>query len=81
MLDEMSPEQFHEWMAFYRIEPFGDAWEHTDTICAVVDSGNGIKPRRYRPFMEHEQTEDVGTQFDRMAAGIRKYGNTGNTRR
>ena len=36
MLDEMTPEQFNEWMAYYTLEPFGDEWEQSAMVCATV---------------------------------------------
>lgn len=35
MLEAMSPEQMHEWMAYFHIEPFGDEWLQAGTLSAV----------------------------------------------
>jgi hypothetical protein len=34
MLEELSPEQFDEWMGFYLVEPFGEQWRQTALIAA-----------------------------------------------
>ena len=34
MLDEVSPEQFDEWQAYWQIEPFGDEWLQTGTVAS-----------------------------------------------
>lgn len=35
-LRELSPPEFVEWMAFERIEPFGQEWHQASTITAAV---------------------------------------------
>ena len=36
MLESMTPQQMDEWIAYYRIEPFGDEWLQAGTIAAVM---------------------------------------------
>lgn len=36
MLDEMPTELLDEWMAFYRLEPFGEEWLQTSYLCSIV---------------------------------------------
>ncbi len=36
LLDEIPAELFTEWIAYYRVEPFGDEWLQTSYICAIV---------------------------------------------
>lgn len=36
MLDEMSPEQMNEWIAYYYTEPWGEEWLQTSLLCSIV---------------------------------------------
>lgn len=36
MLREMTPQELAEWMAYYRIEPFGKQWQASSAIGAGV---------------------------------------------
>jgi hypothetical protein len=36
MLDEMPTELLDEWIAFYRLEPFGEEWLQTSYLCSIV---------------------------------------------
>lgn len=36
MLQEITPEQFDEWYAYYLAEPWGDEWEIGGTIAAEI---------------------------------------------
>lgn len=36
MLDRMTPDEFRERYAHYLVEPWGDNWEQTGTIAAVL---------------------------------------------
>ena len=36
LLEEIPAELFAEWIAYYRIEPFGDPWLQTSFICSIV---------------------------------------------
>lgn len=36
MLDELSPQKFDEWIAYYLLEPFGDQWRQSGSIAAMV---------------------------------------------
>ncbi len=82
MLNEMSPEQFNEWLAFSLVEPFGDQWSHTGALCAVVDNLLATKesrirqPADYRPGLPAAETETeaetIEDSFDRMEAAYGK---------
>jgi len=43
LLDEMSAAELAEWQAFYRVEPFGEAWQQTGQICAMIGNAAGGK--------------------------------------
>lgn len=36
LLEQIPAELFAEWIAFYRIEPFGEPWLQTSYLCAIV---------------------------------------------
>jgi hypothetical protein len=36
MLEEMPTELLDEWIAFYRLEPFGEEWLQTSYLCSIV---------------------------------------------
>ena len=36
MLDEMPAELLDEWMAFYKLEPFGEDWLQVSYLCSIV---------------------------------------------
>lgn len=38
MLDTIEPRQFTEWMAYHRLEPFGDEWEQAATISMATNN-------------------------------------------
>lgn len=43
MLAQMSAAELAEWLAFYRIEPFGEPWRQTGEVCAMIGNANGGK--------------------------------------
>lgn len=38
MLDEMTPRQMDEWIAFGVLEPFGDDWRRSGTVAAEINN-------------------------------------------
>lgn len=56
MLAETTVEQFNEWIAMYRLEPWGDDWAQAGTIAAAVfnASGNIKEPRSPVEFIPGE---------------------------
>ena len=36
LLEQIPAETFSEWIAFYRIEPFGEPWLQTSYLCSIV---------------------------------------------
>ena len=71
MSEEISDAELYEWMAFYRLEPFGD--ERADVragmVCAVVHNvnrgkrGKAAKPTDFMPY--HTAAEDRRKALDR----------------
>lgn len=43
MLGQMSASELSEWLAFYRVEPFGEPWRATGEVCAMIGNANGGK--------------------------------------
>lgn len=39
----ISVPQLREWIAYYRLEPFGDEWRRTGRLAAVTAASNGVK--------------------------------------
>lgn len=85
MLDEIEPSQFDEWVAFYHIEPFGDAWGHTAQLSYLMwsawsDGKSKLDQSDFRPkFGEQQAKEPDIEQQKAVLAAI--YGNHRNTRR
>ena len=56
--------QLRKWMAFWRVEPFGDAWRMAARTALTAAAGMGAKPdpeaeERFLPsYREKQQTED-----------------------
>ena len=56
--------QLRRWMAFWRVEPFGDAWRMAARTALTAAAGMGAKPdpeaeERFLPsYREKQQTED-----------------------
>jgi hypothetical protein len=40
---EITLEQVKRWLAFYRLEPFGDEWRRTARLAMTVAASNGAK--------------------------------------
>ena len=40
---DISLPQLREWIAYYRLEPFGDDWRRTGRLAAVTAASNGAK--------------------------------------
>lgn len=57
MLDEITTEQFTEWLAEYRIEPWGD--ERVDFgFARMITALAGGNPLDHMPFMERDGVDD-----------------------
>lgn len=55
MLADISPEQFNEWIAMYRLEPWGDDWTQTATIAAAMHNAAGNRAVSPVDFVPGEQ--------------------------
>lgn len=36
MLDELTPEQMNEWIAYWHVEPFGEVWSQTALLASTI---------------------------------------------
>ena len=79
MLEEMPTELLDEWIAFYRLEPFGEEWLQTSYLCSIVlnlaakDSNSAVDLDHFVPdFTEKKNT--VINDESQMAAmyGVKK---------
>lgn len=43
LLERMDSLEIAEWLAFWELEPFGNSWEQTATVCETVAISNGAK--------------------------------------
>lgn len=43
LAEEMPMELFWEWMAFYRMSPWGDSWRQTGRLATIVGAAAGAK--------------------------------------
>ena len=48
MLDQMTPEQMDEWIAFGLLEPFGDTWRQAGMVAAEINNVNASKQSELR---------------------------------
>lgn len=44
MLADITPQQFNEWLALYRLEPWGDDWVQAAKIIAEIANSAGANP-------------------------------------
>ena len=63
MLDLVTPEQITEWWAYYILEPFGEPWQHTALLAAVMQNTTASKrseltqPEDWLPKFDLDSTE------------------------
>lgn len=68
-LSELSPQEFIEWMAFERVEPFGQEWHQTSVIAAaVVNEIRGIAAGLGGQAMKEENAMDADHYVPGVAA-------------
>ena len=60
MLAEMSCEQFDEWRAFDRIQPFGDEWRQVGKVCQILAAVNGatMEEESFMPIAKRPKTAE-----------------------
>ncbi len=77
MMREMSSREFSYWMAYDRIDAFGEqrAELRAGEICAMIfnaNRGKGVKPAKAKDYMHYLPRKKVQTQaeFDAAARSI-----------
>ena len=50
LLNEMTAAEIREWEAFEALEPFGQAWDRTALIAALIANANRDPEKRSEPF-------------------------------
>jgi hypothetical protein len=78
LLDRISSAELSEWVAYYRSEPFGNDWQQTSYLCAMVGNGAGgkknggtFKPADFLPVkpLKRRQTGEQMLAIFRILAG------------
>lgn len=64
MLADVGREQFNEWIALYRLEPWGDDWMQTGTIAAAIHNMAG------KVNKESVVASDFVPNVDRIPEGL-----------
>jgi hypothetical protein len=60
MLARIPAKTFLEWMAFWKLEPFGDQWRQNARICTVlqhINAGKGRKLNEEEFMPGHSQSQ------------------------
>ena len=77
MLSEITSGQFAEWMAYSRLEPWGE--DRDDLRMGIVASviansnrGKGKKPYKPQDFMPDFEPEDEAAAIERIRENLRK---------
>jgi len=82
MLERITSEQFAEWIAFYRCEPFGERWLQTSYVCSMINNvvaskaSDSVDLDYFLPSYAKRQREnkiiDTGQDEAEMAARFSK---------
>jgi len=70
LMNRISLEQLKRWMAYYRVEPFGDDWRRTGRLGTMVAAAVGatVKPEAEEMFMPHfDASQPTQTEAEMMA--------------
>jgi len=60
MLDELTPEQLDEWLAYWELEPFGCTWHQSSMLAAVV---HNVGLLALSPYLEKAPELLTGDEF------------------
>ena len=69
--DSLSCAELAEWIAFWSIEPFGDEYRQTGSICCTTALVNGNKFSKPEDFMPSSRKKDWQTE-EEMKEELRK---------
>ena len=78
MMASMTTQQFEEWYAYYRIEPFGDEWRQSAIIAAEIRNKSTVayKVTREQPvegFMPVSFKRPIQMSGDQIANGLKSF--------
>lgn len=72
MLERITSEQFAEWIAFYRCEPFGENWLQTSYVCAMINNvvatkqSDSVDLDFFMPSFAKEKKRAISVNQDEM---------------
>jgi len=77
MLSEITSRQFAEWMAYSRLEPWGEDRDDLRmgimaSVIANSNRGKGKKPYKPQDFMPNFEPEDEAAAIERIRENLRK---------
>ena len=77
MLSEITSRQFAEWLAYSRLEPWGEDRDdlRTGIVASVIansNRGKGKKPYKPQDFMPDFEPEDEAAAIERIRENLRK---------
>ena len=77
MLSEITSRQFAEWLAYSRLEPWGEDRDdlRTGIVASVIansNRGKGKKPYKPQDFMPDFEPEDEAAAIERIRESLRK---------
>ena len=75
---DISLPQLKEWIAYYRLEPFGDDWRRTGRLAGAVAASNGAKVEhdiedRFLPTYRRGGPPQTDAEMERELAKIASY--------
>jgi len=77
LAESMSVDLLYEWLAFYRLEPFGDEWlRHAVQTCQFYNAHRGKSQPQRKPqdFMPVEARPQTPQQIHEALMGIPRMG-------
>jgi len=78
LLDTTDSLELAEWIAYWQLEPFGDDWEQTATVCETIAFAHGAtkadrdiwRPTRKRGIQE-QPPEQMAAEFAKIEAFLK----------
>lgn len=82
MLEEITPQQMDEWIAYYYCEPWGEEWLQSSLLCSMVanlfisDRSKALEPDAFVPKLAGAKKKFVAPEpVEQMQKAIeRRYG-------
>ena len=76
MKNRISFEQLKRWVAFYRVEPFGNSWRRTARLAVAMAAAQGAKTREnaedmflpgWDPRKNRQTPEEMAAELAKLA--------------